>query len=69
MSDFSHQSDLSELLTIREVAQRLRVDDTTVRRWVKQGLLEAVYLPHTGKRQSYRIKHEALQRVLTHSQQ
>ena len=40
---------MNDLLTIREVAQALRVDDTTVRRWVKQGLLEAVTLPHKGK--------------------
>ena len=59
---------MSELLTIREVAQHLRVEETTVRRWVKQGLLEAVSLPHSGKRQSYRIKSETLQRVLTNTQ-
>ena len=34
-----------ELLTVREVARRLRVDDTTVRRWIKHGTLEAVSLP------------------------
>src|SRR5579875_1812041 len=31
-----------ELLTVSEVAQRLRVDDTTVRRWIKSGALEAI---------------------------
>jgi len=44
-----------ELLTVREVAKRLRVDTTTVRRWITQGLLEAVILPHTGKRRGYRV--------------
>ncbi len=43
-----------ELLTVREVAKRLRVDDTTVRRWVKAAVLEAVVLPHRNKRQAYR---------------
>lgn len=47
---------LSDLLTVREVARRLRVDDTTVRRWIKSGMLEAVTLPHKGKRRGYRVK-------------
>jgi excisionase family DNA binding protein len=55
---------LSELLTVSEVAQILRVDDTTVRRWVKQGVLEAVVLPHVNTRQGYRIKRETLNKLL-----
>ena len=55
---------MSELLTISEVAQTLRVDDTTVRRWVKQGALEAVVLPHVNARQGYRIKRETLDKLL-----
>ncbi|EFH86423.1 helix-turn-helix domain-containing protein [Ktedonobacter racemifer] len=57
----------SELLTVSEVARILRVDDTTVRRWVKQGTLEAVVLPHVNARQAYRIKREALNKVLSSS--
>jgi excisionase family DNA binding protein len=53
-----------ELLTVREVARRLRVDDTTVRRWIKSGALEAITLPHRGKRQAYRIKSETLKNLL-----
>jgi excisionase family DNA binding protein len=49
-----------ELLTVHEVAQRLRVDDTTVRRWIKSGAMEAVALPHQGKRQAYRVKKTTL---------
>lgn len=56
---------MSELLTVSEVAKELRVDDTTVRRWVKQGVLEAVTLPHVNTRQAYRIKRETLNRVLS----
>ena len=52
------------LLTVSEVARTLRVDDATVRRWVKQGVLEAVVLPHVNSRQVYRIKRETLDRVL-----
>ena len=55
---------MSDLLTVREVAKQLRVDDTTVRRWVKCGALEAVILPHRGARQAYRIKRETLNKVL-----
>jgi len=38
------------LLTVHEVAKRLRVDDTTVRRWITNGTLPAITLPHKGKR-------------------
>jgi excisionase family DNA binding protein len=54
----------NDLLTVSEVANLLRVDDTTVRRWVKQGALEAVVLPHVNARQAYRIKRATLDRVL-----
>ena len=55
---------MSELLTVSEVSRILRVDDTTVRRWVKQGTLEAVVLPHINSCQAYRIKRETLNRML-----
>jgi excisionase family DNA binding protein len=55
---------MSELLTVSEVARILRVDNTTVRRWVKQGVLEAVVLPHVNERQAYRIKRATLNKVL-----
>jgi len=54
-----------ELLTVREVARRLRVDDTTVRRWIKSSALEAITLPHRGKRQAYRIKRSTLDTLLS----
>ena len=54
---------MEELLTVQEVAQRLRVDETTVRRWIKNGELEAITLPHKGKRQSYRIRKSTLDRL------
>ncbi|MHB8596861.1 MAG: helix-turn-helix domain-containing protein [Ktedonobacteraceae bacterium] len=55
---------LDELLTVREVARRLRVDDTTVRRWIKTGALVAVTLPHKGRRQAYRVKKSTLDKLL-----
>lgn len=53
-----------ELLTVREVARRLRVDDTTVRRWVKGGALEAITLPRRGRRHAYRIRKSTLDTIL-----
>lgn len=49
------------LLTIKEVARILRVDETTVRRWVKQGVLEAIVLPNSVY---YRIKSATIQHLL-----
>lgn len=51
---------VEELLTVQEVASHLRVDDTTVRRWVKTGALAAITLPGRGKRAGYRIKRSVL---------
>lgn len=45
----------SDLLTVHEVAIRLRVGDTTVRLLVSSDALEAITLPHRGLR---RIKRE-----------
>ena len=57
--------DEADLLTVREVAKQLRVDDTTVRRWIKNGVLEAITLPHRGTRQAYRIRRSTLNALLT----
>jgi excisionase family DNA binding protein len=54
-----------ELLTVREISKQLRVDDTTVRRWIKSGVLEAIALPHRGLRQAYRIRRSTLDTLLT----
>lgn len=55
---------MSELLTVQEVANILRVDDTTVRRWLKKGALDAVALPHVNKRMAYRIRRSTLDKLL-----
>ena len=60
--------DEADLLTVREVAKKLRVDDTTVRRWIKNGVLEAITLPHHGTRQAYRIRRSTLDALLEPSQ-
>ncbi len=53
-----------KLYTVKEVARRLRVDDTTVRRWIKAKTLRAISLPHRGKREAYRIPQSSLDDVL-----
>ena len=57
-------NDDADLLTVSEVAKQLRVDDTTVRRWIKSGVLEAISLPHSGIRQAYRIRRSTLEALL-----
>ena len=64
VGDTNMVEDMDELLTVREVARRLRVDDTTVRRWIKSGALTAITLPHKGKRQAYRVKKSTLDALL-----
>jgi excisionase family DNA binding protein len=59
---------MSELLTVADVARTLRVDSTTVRRWIKQGVLEAVVLPHVNERQAYRVKRSTLNTLLGEAQ-
>jgi len=54
----------NDLLTVREVARQVRVDDTTVRRWIKNGALEAVSLPHVGKRCAYRVRRSVIDALL-----
>lgn len=58
------EQEIDLLLTVREVARQLRVDDTTVRRWLKNGSLEAITLPHKGKRCAYRIRQATLDKLL-----
>lgn len=52
------------LLTVSEVAIKLRVDGTTVRRWIKQGLLKAHALPTKSNRQKYRIPEQEVYDIL-----
>lgn len=54
---------MDNLLTVKEVAKALRVDDTTVRRWVISGALKAIPLPHRGKRKQYRIVEDTIQQL------
>lgn len=64
IGDTAMTEEEEKLYTVREVARRLRVDDTTVRRWIKSGALEAITLPHRGRRQAYRIKQSTLDKLM-----
>lgn len=57
-------TDLLRLLTVAEVAAYLRLDPTTVRRYIAKGLINAIELPHADKRVSYRIRYSELLRIL-----
>jgi len=50
------------LLTVREVAERLRSSPETVRRWLRQGKLHG-FRPG-GTKLGYRVPEEELQRFL-----
>jgi excisionase family DNA binding protein len=54
----------NDFLTVQEVASRLRVNEATVRRWIKNGSLAAIKLPHRGKREIYRVRRSTIQTVL-----
>jgi excisionase family DNA binding protein len=69
IGDTAMAEESEKLLTVREVARRLRVDDTTVRRWIKSGALEAITLPHRGRRQAYRIKQSTLDKLMQNPSQ
>jgi excisionase family DNA binding protein len=49
-------------MTPSEVARRLRVDDTTVRRWIHVGLVEAEAIQQ-GKRVRYRTKTSVVEAI------
>ncbi len=54
-------NDLPDLLTIREVAEILRVSPLTIKRWGKKGKLPAIRINSRGDR---RYKKEVVNRLL-----
>lgn len=56
--------DEGELLTVQEVAKILKVDSTSVKRWIKLGALEAIALPHYSKRLVHRIRKSTVEALL-----
>ncbi len=51
-----------EFLTVEEAAQRLKVHDQTIRRWVRSGYLAGTLI---SRRAGWRISSAAVQRLLT----
>lgn len=43
----------SSLLTAQELAERLRVEPNTIRRWARAGLIPVLRLPRVGLRFEY----------------
>ncbi len=56
-----------KLYTVNEIATLVRTDPTTIRRWVKAGLLAAIILPHPNKRQAYRFDQATVDKLLSPS--
>ena len=56
--------DAPKLLSVKKAAEMFGVDQSTVRRWIVTGVLEAVSLPHTGKREYRKIKTETVYKIL-----
>lgn len=54
---------MEDLYTVKQVAQILKVDDTTVRRWIKRGELDAITLPSSGPRRNYRVRKSSLEQL------
>jgi excisionase family DNA binding protein len=65
MHDITQQE---HLLTTREVARRLRVDNATVRGWAREGLLAAIELPTRGRRHSYRFRESVIDAICENTQ-
>jgi excisionase family DNA binding protein len=55
-----------DYFTPREIAKRFRVDDTTVRRWIRTGALEAETI-REGRRNRHRIKRATIETLETPS--
>lgn len=53
-----------ELLTVVEVAKILRVDPATVRRWLAQGAVPFIELPHQGSYTNRRVRRSDLNKIL-----
>jgi excisionase family DNA binding protein len=61
MSDKVRLSDLPDLMTIKEVAELLRVSPLTIKRWGKKGKLPAIRINSRGDR---RYKKDVVLRLL-----
>lgn len=54
----------TELLTVPETAQLFEVDTRTIRRWINDGMLKSVVLPHKGNYKIHRVEAALVRRIL-----
>jgi excisionase family DNA binding protein len=59
---FMSQSQDEQMLTIKQVARRMNVDEKTVRRWIQRGELRAINIGRL--RPEYRIRPSDLERFI-----
>ena len=55
------RDDKADLMTVKEVARKLRVHVTTVHAWLRNGIIDAVELPALGARRTFRIRRSAVE--------
>jgi len=53
-----------DLLTPKEVAQQLRVNECTVRRWVRENKMRGISLPGSGKKVRIRIYKQEVDKIV-----
>ncbi|GAC1662327.1 MAG: hypothetical protein PVS3B3_33450 [Ktedonobacteraceae bacterium] len=56
-----------ELMTMQEVAQILRMDEATVRRWARSGIIDVIELPRVKKNTRYRMRRTAFDAMLNNT--
>lgn len=54
----------NELLTVKQVAERLKVSPYTVRSWIQKGLLQALRLNMDSPKSQLRIRANELEKIL-----
>jgi excisionase family DNA binding protein len=54
----------AELMTIGEVARKLRLDRATVQRWAHEGAIDVITLPSVGRNVRYRMHRTAFNALL-----
>ena len=46
------------MLTVSDIAKKCNVSGATVRKWIRAGLLRAIYLPGNGERKALRVERD-----------
>lgn len=67
MPDMATPAPAPEIMTTAEVAELLRVSDTTVSRWANDGLLPALKVGDRGSKGTIRFRRSDVEAFLTSS--